>query len=231
MSVEWVRGKQAPEVMAEFCRRLDELAAGQMGESAVALTGGESAAEFYDALAGHGVPERLSFYWSDERLVPANDKDSNVELAYQHLLRPAGIGASRIHAPDTRLAPEACASAYADTIWAQVGAGPDGIPQFPLIVLGLGEDGHTGSLFPGRDPYAQDDLLVRAVEAAPDHPHGRITFTPRLINAAREVWFVITQSPAKTWAVEQLEQRTATVMQVPSLTVDPAQTRITVFLA
>lgn len=225
MSMEWVRGARA-QVMQEYCQRLDKLNAG-----AVALTGGESAAEFYDAWAAHGVSERLSFYWSDERLVPAQDKDSNVELAYQHLLRPAGVGASRIHAPDTSLGPEACASAYADTIWAQVVAGPDGIPQFPLIILGLGEDGHTGSLFPGRDPYAQDDLLVRAVEAAPDHPHGRITFTPRLMNAAREVWFIITQSPAKAWAVEQLEQRRAAVVQVPSLTVDPAQTQITVFVA
>lgn len=229
MSLEWVRGPGA-EVKAEFCRRLETLARSAAGMTAVALTGGESAGEYYDALAAHGVPAGLSFYWSDERLVPPNDADSNVKLAYDHLLRPGGVGAERIHAPDTSLGPDGCASAYADVIWQQVPAGADGMPQFPLIILGLGEDGHTGSLFPGRDPYAEDDLLVRAVKETPDHPHGRITFTPRLMNAAREVWFVISGA-SKDWAVEQLEKRQAAPIEVPSLVVDPNQTRITAFRA
>ena len=230
MNVDWVRRPRPEEVTAEFCQRLHQLSSPLPGACPVALTGGESAAVFYDAWAASGVAGALRFYWSDERLVPANDPDSNVKLAVDHLLRPAQVEERHMHPPDTGLGPAACAAAYADEIRRQVPGGPESTPQFPLIILGLGEDGHTGSLFPGRDPYEDDALLVRAVEAAPDHPHARITFTPRLINAAREVWFVITGA-SKDWAVEQLEQRQAAVRQVPSLVVDPSQTRITVFRA
>ncbi|HXE32088.1 MAG TPA: 6-phosphogluconolactonase [Terriglobales bacterium] len=227
--IEWVTRPTLGEVTEEFCQRLRAQTGVLKGESEIALTGGQSAAVFYDALAAHGVPGRLRYYWSDERLVPPDDPDSNVKLAQDHLLRPADVARKHVFAPDTSLPPEECAAAYAELIRKQVQGGPVSTPQFPLIILGLGEDGHTGSLFPGRDPYLHDDDLVRAVEATPAHPHPRITFTPKLINAATHVWFVITGAK-KAWAVEQLAQRTATPTQVPALVVDPDRVRITVFV-
>lgn len=225
---EWVHRDTLPELTAEFSRRLRLLAASAGPALPLALTGGSSAAVFYDGLAQAGVPDALQFYWSDERMVPGNDPDSNFKLAEEHLLRPAAVAAARIHPAPTLLEPGACAAAYAKDIQERVGLEGESVPRFPVIILGLGADGHTGSLFPGRDPYTDDDLLVRAVHGTAVHPHARITFTPKLINHAREVWFVITGAN-KAWAVEQLADRTANVKKVPALVVDPTKTQVVIF--
>ncbi|MGH9473673.1 MAG: 6-phosphogluconolactonase [Terriglobales bacterium] len=228
--LEWVTRPTLTELTGEFCRRLDALTGAIEGDCAVALTGGESAAVFYDAWAAHGVGARLQFYWSDERVVAPTDPDSNYKLASDHLLDPAEVAENRIHRAPTELGPGACATAYAAEIRRRVAgrAGAAATPQFPLIILGLGADGHTGSLFPGRDPYNEDSLLVRAVEESSAHPHPRVTFTPQLINAAVQVWFVITGAK-KAWAVEQLAERRATPEHVPALIADPARTHVTLF--
>lgn len=225
---EWVHRETLPELTGEFSRRLRQEAESAGPALSLALTGGSSAAVFYDALAQAGVPGGLQFYWSDERMVPGNDPDSNFKLAEDHLLRPAGIEAARVHPAPTLLDPAACAAAYAQEIRQRVGRTGEAVPQFGIIILGLGADGHTGSLFPGRDPYADDDLLVRSVHGTAVHTHARVTFTPKLINRARQVWFVITGAN-KAWAVEQLAERKATVQQVPALVVDPEKTRVVIF--
>lgn len=224
----WVTRPTREELTAEFCQRLDQSVKVLDGEFAVALTGGESAAVFYDAWARHGVSDRLRFYWSDERMVARSDPDSNFKLAADHLLGPGGVAEAHLHPVPTQLAGAQCAAAYAEEIRRKVPGRPSGTPQFPLVILGLGADGHTGSLFPGRDPHKDDDALVRAVQGTAAHPHERITFTPKLINAAREVWFVVTGAK-KAWAVQQLAERGAEVTQVPSLAVDPRSTRVTIF--
>jgi 6-phosphogluconolactonase len=226
--VEWVTRPALPELTAEFCRRMEDRLQQASGEMAVALTGGRSAGPFYDAWAARGVDSRLRFYWSDERVVPPTDPDSNYKLAHDRLLRPGKVPEDHVHAPLTSLPPAECAAAYAAEIRQRIVSGTQGTPVFPLIILGMGADGHTGSLFPGRDPYEDQDLLVRAVAETGAHPHPRITFTPRLLNAATHVWFLITGA-AKAWAVEQLAQRTASVIQIPALVVDPQAVRITIF--
>lgn len=226
--LEWVHRDTLPELTAEFSRRLRQLAVSGGPALPLALTGGSSAAVFYDGLVQAGVPGSLQFYWSDERMVPGNDPDSNYKLAEDHLLQPAGIETARIHPAPTLLEPAACAAAYATDIRGRVGRESEDVPQFPVIILGLGADGHTGSLFPGRDPYADDDLLVRAVHGTAVHPHARITFTPQLINRALQVWFVITGAN-KAWAVEQLAERKAAVSKVPALAVDPGRTQVVIF--
>jgi 6-phosphogluconolactonase len=230
--IEWITTAAGQDATGEFCRRLHSQASILKGEYAVALTGGNSARVYYDALARTGVPARLRFYWSDERLVPPSDPDSNYKLAADHLLLSTGVEDGHVFRPDTSLPPQECAADYAATIRKHVEGGPISTPQFPLIILGLGEDGHTGSLFPGRDPFEDNDLLVRAVEPTTQHPHPRVTFTPKLINNASRVWFVITNCESKkAWAVDQLRKRAASPTQVPALTVDPDQTRVTIFCA
>lgn len=226
--LEWVTPPTLPELLDEFYRRLDRLAQQSSGACPIALTGGGSAAVFYDAWATHGVASQFRFYWSDERMVPLDDPDSNFKLARDRLLSPGRVAQASLHPAPTGLPAPACAAAYAEEIRQGVPAGPDVTPQFALIILGMGADGHTGSLFPGRDPYADDAQLVRAVEGTAAHPHARITFTPRLINAAERVWFVVT-GEKKAWALAQLAQRTASVEQVPALVVDPRLTRVTIF--
>lgn len=226
--LEWVTRPTLAELTEEYCRRLDQLAGMLRTECPVALTGGESAAVFYDAWAVHGVPTNLQFYWSDERMVGNGDPDSNFKLAQDHLLSRGEVTANRVHPVPTDRPADECANAYAAEIRRQVREGPSGTPQFPLVILGLGADGHTASLLPGRNPYADEELLVRAVEGTAMHPHARITFTPLLINTAAHVWFIVTGAK-KAWAVEQLAGRTAPLTRVPALAADPKQTRITIF--
>ncbi|MGH9482012.1 MAG: 6-phosphogluconolactonase [Terriglobales bacterium] len=226
--LEWVTRPTLAELTEEFCRRLDQIAGLLGAECPVALTGGESAAVFYDAWATHGVRENLEFYWSDERMVLPADSDSNFKLAQDRLLSRCQVAESRIHPVPTDRPLAECAADYASAIRRGVREGPSGTPQFPLVLLGLGADGHTASLLPGRNPYLDEEMLVRAVEGTAMHPHGRITFTPLLINTAAHVWFIVTGAK-KAWAVEQLAGRTAPLTRVPALAVDPKRTRITIF--
>jgi 6-phosphogluconolactonase len=126
------------------------------------------------------------------------------------------------------MAPERCAQKYADDLRLALGERGDGTPQFPLIILGLGEDGHTGSLFPGTDILFENDKLVRVAKETKEHPHDRLTFTPRLINAAQHVWFQITGN-AKANATAKLYERSSPAVELPALIVEPTLTDITYF--
>ncbi len=207
----------------------------------IALTGGASARVFYSAMARRFAnayqsgpdsaltwwqPEYFSFYWSDERLVPPQDPDSNYRLAYETLFEPAHIGAEHTH----RIRTEASdpASDYVELLKSRLPL-ENAVPSFPILILGLGEDAHTGSLFPGTNIYEADDQLVRKVHGTNDHPHDRISFTPKLMNAANEVWFVIT-GEQKAEAVEKLYQRKLTPKEAPCLAVDPQRTKVTCFV-
>lgn len=234
--LQWVIEATAERLAEAFCDRLQtRLTPGYALQ--VALTGGESAKPFYRALSRRFRPESgpgwdvngIDFYWSDERLVPPESADSNYRLAHDTLLEPAHIPAQRIHRMPAEAEPEHCARTYAAELTLALAKRSDGTPQFPLILLGLGKDGHTASLFPGTDILYENDKLVRVAVHTTDHPHDRLTFTPRLINAAREAWFLIT-GRAKAEAVAKLYQRSSPPIEVPALIVDPALTDITYFV-
>ena len=246
--INWVIRPTAQELGEEFCQRLltllserrhaaaarDLLSGDETPQAhlAMALTGGSSARAFYTALAARKqewAPDAIDFFWSDERMVPADDPDSNFLLANQSLLTPAGVPTGRIHRVPTELAPDACAAAYLSEIRRVVPENPEGIPSFPVLILGLGADCHTASLFPHTDIFGGDDRLVRPAAATPDHPHLRMTFTPKLINAAQQVWFVIT-GDKKAEAVEHIYRRSVPVSETPALLVDPAKTQVTCFV-
>ncbi|MHB8736159.1 MAG: 6-phosphogluconolactonase, partial [Terriglobales bacterium] len=132
------------------------------------------------------------------------------------------------HPTPTSLPPDACAAAYLQDVRNHLVQDAAVIPRFPLIILGLGADGHTASLFPHTRLYADNNALIRTADATADHPHPRLTFTPALINAAAEVWFLITGA-AKADAVARLHARSGPPAATPALVVDPDQTRITYF--
>lgn len=238
-SAEWVIRNSVDAAVEEFCARLEQRltqARAAAGPLAVALTGGSTARAFYsgwaacyrDRRSAVWQPQALEFYWSDERIVPADDPDSNYRLARETLLEPAAIPAALIHRVPTEQ-PEPAAR-YADLIRERVPAGAVGRPQFPILILGMGADGHTASLFPHTDILLQDQALVRRAAGTPDHPHDRVTFTPALLNAAREVWFLISGA-TKADAVLAVYQRQASARQIPALVVDPSQTAVTYFVA
>jgi 6-phosphogluconolactonase len=151
----------------------------------LALCGGSTPRELYARL-GEGSREApwgdTHFYFSDERCVPPEDEQSNYGMAARLFFSKAAIPPANIHRVRGELPPEEAAELYAHEV-EQAG-------RFDLILLGMGEDGHTASLFPGSPVLMETSRKVAAVYAA--HLRSwRVTFTLPQINAARNVAFLV----------------------------------------
>lgn len=162
------------------------------GRAWIALAGGSTPRATYEELAGRRDAldwSVVEFFWSDERVVPPDHPDSNVRMAREALLDPLGIDAARIHPPRTELGADDAATAY--EIELRTRAPDDGTPHFDLILLGMGDDGHTASLFPGGAELDVEENSLVVSSTAPFDPPERVTFTLPLIDAARSVLFVV----------------------------------------
>ncbi len=136
-------------------------------------------------------------FFADERVVPLDHADSNYKACNEVLFGPAGLGASKlprenIYTVDPSLSAEKAAAAYSKHLQAVFGVPPSGVPQFDLVLLGMGPDGHTASLFPGHPLLEVSDCWVAHIEDSPKLPPKRITLTLPVLNAARQVFFVCT---------------------------------------
>ena len=166
------------------------------GACRIALAGGSTPKGLYallaeDARRREQVPwEALDIFWGDERHVPGDHPDSNYRMAYEAMLSRVPIPSARIHRVPTGEGDAAAVAAAYEAEIRRVFAAPTGVPRFDLILLGLGSDGHTASLFPGTAALAERQRLVVA-----NHVEklgaDRITFTLPLIDAARVVVFVV----------------------------------------
>ncbi len=165
------------------------------GVFSVALSGGSTPRAMFSLLAQAPLRaeidwERLHIFWSDERYVSPDDPESSYRMARETLLQHVHIPAANVYlVPTVGSTPEAAAAAYASTIAATLPGEP---PRFDMILLGMGPDGHTASLFPGAPAVAQPpEELVVPVYNSPKPPPTRVTFTYRLINAAAQVLFLV----------------------------------------
>jgi 6-phosphogluconolactonase len=159
----------------------------------VALSGGRIARDFLSDTAREVRARSLSlakthFFWSDERCVPPGDPESNFRLAKEHLFEPLKIAEEQIHRIQGERPPEeACAAAEA-ALRHQAVFARERQPVVDLVLLGMGEDGHVASLFPGETGEAIDKAAIfRSVRAAKPPPL-RITMGYQTIAAARQVW-------------------------------------------
>lgn len=187
-------------------------AAGGGGPVSLALSGGGTPGPVYQALAASPHPdwERTDIFFADERAVAPDHPASNYRLAREMLLERAGIPAERVHPmfPDEPAgddeALERAARAYEDLL----------PPRLDILILGLGEDGHTASLFPGSE--ALSETRRRVVPAVgPTEPRRRLTITPAVIQAARLV-VVLARGPGKREAVRRaLQMPGGTVRDTP----------------
>ncbi len=162
------------------------------GRFAIALAGGTTPAGFYRFLARcyrRLAWERFQVFFGDERFVPPDHPDSNYRLVRETLLDHVPIPPAHVHPlPTAGLGPAAAARRY-EVHLRECFAGP---PRLDWVLLGLGEDGHTASLFPGFEP--PPGAWVAAVADAPKPPPVRLTLTYRTFNRARRVRFLVTGS-------------------------------------
>ncbi|GAB2797339.1 6-phosphogluconolactonase [Rhabdobacter roseus] len=183
----------ACEAAARFVVEQAQRAVQQRGRFVISLSGGTSPRRLYEYLAQ--VPYRdqvpwpqVVVFWGDERCVPAQDERNNARMAREALLEQVPVPSSQVFQVPTELAPGQAAQTYEQTLrdfWQGTS------PRFDLVLLGLGEDAHTASLFPGTEVLAETERWVREV---PKEGEYRITLTPPLLNEARNVLFLVTGS-------------------------------------
>jgi 6-phosphogluconolactonase len=157
----------------------------------VALAGGSTPQQMYTRLAGLQLDwERIHFFWGDERCVPPNHPDSNYGMAYHALLGLIPISTENIHRIHGELPAQEAALDYEDTLNVFF---EGAIPRFNLVLLGLGGDGHTASIFPG-SPAVWDftHRVVAVSHTVPPTPLvDRVTLTMPVLNAAARVVFLV----------------------------------------
>lgn len=171
----------------------------QRGRFTVALAGGSTPMGLYRLLArrGHLVPPgplpwgHIHMFWGDERQVPPDHADSNYGAVKSALLERVAIPPANVHRIQGELADaEAAAESYEREIRTLFGLGPGEWPRFDLVLLGMGADGHTASLFPGTAALAERNRIV-AANRVPKLSANRITLTLPAINAAARVVFLV----------------------------------------
>jgi 6-phosphogluconolactonase len=137
---------------------------------------------------------RVHFYWGDERCVPPEDLKSNYRTARELMLGKVTVPHENIHRVRTELEPELAAQDYALTL-GRSAEPPLRWPRLDLVLLGLGEDGHTASLFPGVSIAAGSAAVAVRVEGATPQ-EWRVSLTPEVLNSARTIVFMV-QGAAK----------------------------------
>ena len=158
----------------------------------VAISGGQTPRRFFELLADVASQQRpdwkkVQLFWVDERYVPADSPLSNYRLAQETFLNKITIPQENIHRIDTQYRDiNQAAAAYQQNIRRAFSIGVGEIPQFDLVILGMGADGHTGSLFPDSYASLKTNDLAAAVYAK-DEKLGRITLTPSVLRAAAEL--------------------------------------------
>ncbi|NEP15553.1 MAG: 6-phosphogluconolactonase [Leptolyngbya sp. SIO4C1] len=195
-----------------------QAAIAQRGRCTLALAGGSTPKPLYEALAQADLPnDQLYLFWGDERYVPADHPDSNAKMVRESWLERVDIPTENVFSVPTEApSPAEAAHQYEQTL--QQFFQTDGLPQFDVILLGMGDDGHTASLFPQTPVLQIQDRWVAVGEKA-NQP--RITLTAPLINQARNVIFLVSGANKQT-ALSQVFSPHADALTYPARLIRPA---------
>jgi 6-phosphogluconolactonase len=214
---------------AEEVVRAANEAVNRDGRFTLALSGGSTPKNLYNLLATNArtaLPwDRMFFFWGDERHVPPTDPESNYRMADETMLAKIPVAASNVFRIKTEN-PDAAAvaEAYEQTLRKFFQVQPGQVPNFDLILLGMGPDGHTASLFPGTAALKEKSHLVVAnwVEKMQTH---RITLTLPVLNAARCVTFLVSGTD-KASALHAVLEENVPAEQYPSKLIKPSDGKL-----
>jgi len=216
--------------LANFLIETATKAIAERGQCNVALSGGRSPKKLYALLASPEFNpllnwQKIYFFFGDERYVPATSPDSNALMAQKALFDPLQIAPAQIFRMDTTLSPTESATAYTDAITAHF---KQQLVCFDLILLGLGDNAHTASLFPHTSVLAETTAAVKAVFLEEQQVY-RITMTAPLINQARQIAFLV-YGADKAEAVQQVLVGARNIEQYPAQLINPTDGEVHWFL-
>ena len=200
------------------------------GKFNVVLSGGNSPKKLYELLASSLYNKKMDwkklfFFFGDERCVPQDDSENNARMVHQALFDPLHISSNQIFKIDTSLQPPEAAAKYMDVIEAHFTGRQ---PRFDLIVLGLGENAHTASLFPNNEVLVETSGTIKEVFLQ-DENRFRITMTAPLINEGHHLAFLV-YGKNKSKAVRHVLKDKTDIQKYPAQLIRPVHGDLQWFL-
>ena len=216
---------------AELVHSLGQEAIHANGQFLIALSGGTTPETLYRALtspafAGRFDWSRTTFFFSDERGVPPDDPRSNYALANKTLFTPLNIAPAQVYRMTGESRdPQVAAHDYEQQLRQATNTPPSSHPTLDLVLLGLGEDGHTASLFPGSLALRDNKRLIAVTQSSKDPP-TRLTMTLGVINQASVILFLVMGVGKAEIVRAILDPKTETERQLPASLVAPEKGRL-----
>lgn len=222
--------KDKVEVAREFSSYFAEFVEGKP-QVQVALSGGSTPKVVFDVLAADYRQKmdwsKVHFYWGDERCVPPSDEESNFRMTVDHLFSKIEVPKENIHRILGENDPNSEAMRYANLLEINLDR-VEGIPEFDLVILGMGDDGHTASIFPHEiDLWHAEDHCVVATH--PETGQKRVSINGKVINRAKEVVFLVT-GKGKAEKVKAITQKAEDFEKYPASLVNPDSEKLIWFL-
>lgn len=223
---------QSPRELAEaFAKELVDkfkLAAGRGSAFTVALSGGSTPGILYSVLAAkYNKPvdwRSVHFFWGDERCVPPGHPESNYGMANRLLMSRINVPRQNIHRIKGEALPEKEAVRYSDEILENT-RNINGLPVFDQVILGMGDDGHTVSIFPGNSELLTTDKICD-IAVHPSSGQKRITITGKVINNSDNISFIVT-GHSKAIVIEKIFKKK---IDFPASAIVPATGTLTWYL-
>lgn len=180
--------------IAQFFGKLLKERTAQSDQVTIALSGGSTPKAIFDELAQAYAStidwNKVHLFWGDERCVPPTNAESNYKMTVDHLLSKIDVPEANVHRVMGELNPEEACKKYDELLNEKLPQVED-LPQFDIILLGMGDDGHTASIFPNElELWEASGNCVLATH--PQSGQKRVSLTGQLINHAKEIYFLVT---------------------------------------
>lgn len=191
----------------------------------IALSGGSTPIAIFDELVKNYKDKinwnKINFYWVDERCVPPTDKDSNYKMTLDHLFSKIAINSENIHRVEGELSPITACHNYEDLLLGTL-PNKNNLPHFNIVLLGMGDDGHTASIFPHQIKLWESENICKIAEH-PTTGQKRITLTGNTINNADHIFFLVT-GQAKAPILQEITLHKGNYESYPANLVDKEKT-------
>jgi 6-phosphogluconolactonase len=219
--------------LAEWITSLIEETLTRKDRFSLVLSGGNTPKKLHLLLASSPYRDRIDWkkihvFWGDERAVPFSDERNNARMAFDTLLDKVDIPRNQIHIMDTSVAPEEAASEYEKILREYFGTSVLPAQTFDLVLLGMGGDGHTLSLFPGTPVIHEEKSWVTSFFLKAQDMH-RITLTKNIVNRAEHIVFMIS-GPDKAHALHEVLEGERNPDVYPSQVIIPTQGELHFFM-